>query len=189
MTTANGQQEKAVLEDVYYALKIHVWLLSLRKLEGQGWDIRFCQGMMELRDWHRDVFAYVPKANNIYPVGLVTIPPGSGLVAWREDDTPDLTEAALVNHLEHVGMSATARGGNRREATLLTWHHWLGHCSFKSVVNLVCSRVSNIIVTDLPAVTPSLDARTACVAVKLVHLPHKTGRNAQHSSSSAYMLI
>ena len=175
-TMSSGQLEKAVLDDVYYAPAIHVRLLSLGKLEGQGWDIRLRQGSMELKDRHGDVFAHVPKVNNIYPVELTTILPSSSLVACRGDAAPDPTEDALVERLQHVVMSATARGGNGANASLLTWHRRLGHCSFKTVVDFARSGVPGIVITDLPAEIPGLDACAACVAAKLVHLPHKVGR-------------
>jgi hypothetical protein len=38
-TSANGLEREAELEDVYYTPAVHVQLVSLGKLEGQGWDI------------------------------------------------------------------------------------------------------------------------------------------------------
>lgn len=34
-----------------------------------------------------------------------------------------------------------------------------------------------MVITDIPALPPSLDACAACVAGKTVHLPHKVGRS------------
>ena len=172
-----GQSRQAMLEDVYYTLKIHVWLLSLGKLDSQGWDIGFKQGSIELKDWSGDVFANVPKVKNIYLVELEMIPCGTSLVTWREDTTLDLTEDALMDYLQHVVMSATARGGNGREVSLLTWHHRLGHCSFKTVVDLAQGGVSGIVISDLPVNIPGLNTCAACVAAKSVHLLHKEGRS------------
>ena len=176
LTMSGGQLEKAVLDNIYYTLAIHIQLLSLGKLEGQGWDICLHQGGMELKDWHGDVFAHVPKVNNVYLVELTTILPSSSLVACRGDAAPDPTEDALVERLQHMVMSATARGGNGVNASLLTWHRRLGHCSFKTVVDFAQSGVPGIVITDLPTEIPGLDACTACIAVKLVHLPHKVSR-------------
>jgi len=36
---------------------------------------------------------------------------------------------------------------------------------------------SRVEITDLPARIPGLDACSACVVVKMVHLPHKEGRS------------
>ena len=62
------------------------------------------------------------------------------------------------------------------EATLMTWHRRLGHASFKTVVALAKSGASGIVISDIPAKIPGLDACAACVAAKSVHLPHKEGR-------------
>jgi len=37
-TLVNGQEREVDLEDVYYAPRVHVRLLSMEKLEDQGWD-------------------------------------------------------------------------------------------------------------------------------------------------------
>ena len=172
-TSVNGQQREVVLEDVYYALDIRVQLLSLGKLEGQGWDIRLRKGGMELRDRVGNMFAYVLKVNNVYPVKLKVVPPSISLVAWSGSDP---TFDDLAHRLERVVMSATAKGGSGTEASLITWHRRLGHPSFKSVVELARGSATGIIITDLQAGVPGLDACAACVAAKSVHFPHKDGR-------------
>jgi hypothetical protein len=55
---------------IWMAPGVHVRLLSLRKLEGQGWDICLKDGRMELRDREGDVFAVVSRVNNVYPMEL-----------------------------------------------------------------------------------------------------------------------
>jgi hypothetical protein len=45
---ANGLEQEEDLQDVYYAPRVHAQLLSPGKLESQGWDIRLCEGGMEL---------------------------------------------------------------------------------------------------------------------------------------------
>jgi hypothetical protein len=57
----------------------------------------------------------------------------------------------------------------------MTWHRRLGHPTFKTVVELAQKGVSGMVIMDLPAKIPSLDARAACVVAKSVHLPHKKG--------------
>ena len=37
-TSANGLERQSALQDVYYAPGAHAQLVSLGKLEGQGWD-------------------------------------------------------------------------------------------------------------------------------------------------------
>ena len=73
-------------------------------------------------------------------------------------------------------MAATAKGGKGSEATLMNWHRWLGHPSFKTVVELAKSGVSGMVITDMTGKVPGLDVCAVCVAGKLVHLPHKEGR-------------
>ena len=46
----NGREQEADLRGVYYAPEVHARLVSLGELEGQGWDVRLCNGRMELRN-------------------------------------------------------------------------------------------------------------------------------------------
>ena len=59
--------------------------MSLGKIEVQGWDVRLCDGGMELRIWDGDLFAKVAKVNNVYPVGLNVIPLRTALAACMHD--------------------------------------------------------------------------------------------------------
>jgi hypothetical protein len=38
-TLVDGAKHEADLEDMYYVLYIHTWLLSMEKLESQGWMV------------------------------------------------------------------------------------------------------------------------------------------------------
>ena len=173
--SANGIEREVDLDDVYFAPGVHVRLLSLGKLEGQGWDIRLRDGGMELRDREGDVFTIVSRVNNVYPMKLKVKTPG--LAAWMDtSEGADPTHQELVERLEKVVMIATAKGGKGTEATLMTWHRRLGHPSFRTVVELARSGTGGIVITDMPAKVPGLDACAACVAGKSVHLPHKEGR-------------
>ena len=78
-TTANGLERTADLQDVYYAPGVHARLVSLGKLESQGWDVRLREGGMELRDRGGDLFTNIENVNNVYPVRLTAIPPRAGL--------------------------------------------------------------------------------------------------------------
>ena len=53
-----------------------------------------------------------------------------------------------------------------------TWYRQLGHSPFKTVVELAQNGASRTVITDLPVEIPGLDACTACVVGKSVHLPH-----------------
>jgi hypothetical protein len=64
-------------------------------------------------------------------------------------------------------------GCHGERATLLTRHRRLGHLPFKMSAR---SGVSGMEVMNLPQKIPGLDACTACIATKSVHLPHKEGR-------------
>ena len=130
---------------------------------------------MVLRNLAGDVFADIEKVHNVYLVELRVIPQRTALVAWT-DDHRELTYLELIECLLKVAMTVTVRGGNRMEVTLMTWHRWLGHPSFKTVVVLARSGASGIVISDIPARIPGLDACAACVAAKSVHLPHKEGR-------------
>jgi len=63
--SANSLGREADIQDVYYAPDIHARLVSLGKLDGQGWGVCLCDGMMELRDRDGDLFANIAKANNV----------------------------------------------------------------------------------------------------------------------------
>jgi transposase InsO family protein len=172
---ANGLEQEQDLEDVYYAPGIHARLVSLGKLEGQGWDIRLREGGMELRNRDGDMFANIERVNNVYPMVLKVVPPKAMLAAWT-DEGADPTYEELEQRLDRVALVATAKGGNGTEASLMTWHRRLGHPTFKTVVELARKGASGMVITDLPAEIPGLDACAACVAAKSVHLPHKEGR-------------
>jgi hypothetical protein len=125
---------------------------------------------MELRNRDGDLFAQAERVNNLYPMALQVVLPKAGLAAWTDVGTGvDPTHEELVKRLEKVALSATAKGGDGMEA-LLPWHRCLGHPSFKSVVTLAESGASGIVITDMPAKIPGLDACAACVAAKSVHL-------------------
>ena len=63
-TSANGLERESDLQDVYYAPGAHAQLVSLGKLEGQGWDVHLCEGGVELRNRDGDPFTNVMKAND-----------------------------------------------------------------------------------------------------------------------------
>ena len=130
---------------------------------------------MVLRNPAGDIFADIKNVHNVYLVELRVIPQRTALVAWM-DDHREPTYPELVEHLLKVAMTVTARGGNRMEVTLMTWHRQLGHLSFKTVVVLARSSASGIVISNIHAKIPGLDACVACIAAKLVHLPHKEGR-------------
>ena len=130
---------------------------------------------MVLRNPAGDVFADIEKVHNVYPVELRVIPQRIALAAWM-DNHREPTYLELVECLLKVTMTVTGRGGNRMEATLMTWHRQLGHPLFKTVVVLARSGTSGIVISDIPVRIPGLDACAACVAAKSVHLPHKEGR-------------
>ena len=78
------------------------------------------------------------------------------------------THQEIVARLDGFAMVAMAKAGKGSEASLLTWHRWLGHPSFKAVVDLDRSGVSGIIITDVPASVPGPDGCAACVTGKAV---------------------
>ena len=83
-------------------------------------------GGTELRDREGDVFAVVSRVNNVYPMDLKAKTPG--LAVWMDIGArADPTHQELVERLEKVIMTATAKGGKATEATLMTWHRRLGH--------------------------------------------------------------
>ena len=58
----------------------------------------------------------------------------------------------------------------------MTWWRCLSHCFFKTAVDSARGNVSSIGITDLPAGISDLDTCAACVAAKMVSLPHKVCR-------------
>ena len=71
-----------------------------------------------------------------------------GLAAWMDISSgADPTHQELVERLEKVVMTATAKGGKGTEATLMTWHRRLGHTMFKTVVELAWTGASGMVIT------------------------------------------
>jgi len=170
----NGQEREVDLEALYYAPRVHVWLLSMGKLEDQGWDIRL---RMELRDRNGDLFDDIAKANKVYPAELGSVASGAGLAGWTTDSREgESTYQELLECLGKVAMTATVRGGSGPKASLLTWYRWLGHLSFTTIMELAQGGASGMEINDVLARIPGLDACSACIAAKMVHLPHKEGR-------------
>ena len=177
-SSANGQEREAELQDVYYAPGIHARLVSLGKLQRQGWAIRLLDGGMELTDRDGELFATIEMVNNVFPIKFNIIRPRPVLAAWTMAvNGTGPTHDELVERLGNVAMIASARGAEGEKASLLTWHRRLGHSSFKTVVASAKGGVTGMEITDLPTKTPGLDACAACVAAKSVHLPHKEGRS------------
>jgi len=167
-TLVNGQEREVDLEDVYYAPRVHVRLLSMGKLEDQGWDVHLHKGGMELRDRNGGLFADIAKMNKVYPVELRLVASGAGLAGWMTDSGEgESTYQELLGRLGKVAMTATVRRGSGPKASLLTWHHRLGHLSFKTVVELAQEGASGLEITDVPARIPGLNACSACVAVEV----------------------
>ena len=98
---------KADLEEVFYIPDIHVRLLSLGKLESQGWGICLKDSRMELRDQHGDLFAVGSKVNNIYPMELIAL--GLVITAWMNDrGSKEPTHQEIVMHLDEFAMVTMA---------------------------------------------------------------------------------
>jgi len=68
-----------------------------------------------------------------------------------------------------------AKGGDGREAFLMTWNRRLGHPAFKAVTVLAESVVDSMVIAGLLAKIPGLAAYAACITAKSAHLPHKEG--------------
>ena len=120
-SSVNGQEQHGTLEDVYYTPGVHAQLILPGKLEDQGWDVCFRKDGMVIRDQAGDVFADIDKINKVYPTRFWAVPPGNALAMWTNEHN-EWTTPELVQHLQNVTMTATARGGNSIEATLMTWH-------------------------------------------------------------------
>ena len=99
---------KADLEEVFYIPDVHVRLLSLGKLESQGWGIRLKDSRMELRDRRGDLFAVGSKVNNVYPMELIA--PGLVITAWMNDGgSKEPTHQEIVVRLDEFAMVTMAR--------------------------------------------------------------------------------
>ena len=100
-TSANGLERESDRQDVYYAPGAHARLVSLGKLEGQGWDVRLCEGGMEPRNWDGDPFTKVNVGPNMIPLR-------TALAACATDgNNAEPTHDVLVEHLDGVAMVAT----------------------------------------------------------------------------------
>ena len=122
-------------------------LAALWKLKGQGWDFCLRDGRMILRNRMGDVLADIEKQNNVYPIGLRVIPPGTASAAWT-DEHREPTYLELVQCLQKLVMAVTAGGRNGMEVTLMTWQGRLGHASFKTVVTLARSGANGIVIIN-----------------------------------------
>ena len=108
-STLDLASDRSADRDVYYAPGVHVRLVSLGKLEGQRWDVRLCDGGVELRNRDGDLFADVENVNNVYLVGLNVISPTTALAACTMDgDDAEPTHDELVKRLDKVAIVATA---------------------------------------------------------------------------------
>ena len=106
----------ADLRDVYYA---HMRPVSLGKLEGQRWDVRLCDGGMELRNRDGDLFADAEKVSNVYLVGLNVISPRTALATCTMDgDDAGPTHDELVERPDKVALVATAKSRRHKSVTV-----------------------------------------------------------------------
>jgi len=62
----------------------------------------------------------------------------------------DPTHGELVERLGKVAVVATAIGADSTRAKLMTWHRWLNHPSFNTVVALAESGADGMVIADLP---------------------------------------
>ena len=98
------------MDNVYYSPGVHAQLVSLGKLEGQGWDVHLKNGGMELRYQDGDLFANISKVNNVYLAKFSVIPPRAALAAWTmEGGEVETTHDEFVGCLATVAMVATAK--------------------------------------------------------------------------------
>ena len=116
-------------------------------------------GRIEICDWNRDLFANVKKVITFYLVRLTMIPPRHGLVTWMiRGGEVETTHNELLKCLDKVALVAMAKDANGESATIRTWHSWLGHRSFKTVVALAGSSTNCMLITDLLVKVPGLNA-------------------------------
>ena len=119
--SAGSIKQEADLQDIYYAPNVHVRLLSLGELEGEGWDIHLKNGGMELWDWYGDLFAVVSNVSNVYPMELRVVALGAEIAAWtRNGMCMEPTHQEIVERLDAIAMAATARGGMGSEVPLIS---------------------------------------------------------------------
>ena len=106
--SVDGVEREADLEEVFYMPDVHVRLLSLGKLESQGWGIQLKDGSIALRDQRGGLFAVLSKFN---PVELTVIAPGSVIAGWtNHGGSKEPTHEAIVARLDEFTMVATAEG-------------------------------------------------------------------------------
>ena len=115
----NGQEREIDLEDVYYAPRVHERLLSMGKLEDQGWDVR---PRMELRGRNGDLFTDIVKTNKVYQVELRSVASRAELAGWTTDTREgESTYQELLERLGKVAMTATVRGGSHARPGTTGW--------------------------------------------------------------------
>jgi len=134
-TSANSLGREADIQNVYYAPEVHARLVSLGKLEGQGWDVRLRDGTIELRDRDWEHVCRYCEGEQCLSGEAQCDSPKAGFAAWTTEGE-DPTHEELLERLGKVAVVVTAKGADGMRATLMTWHRRLGHPSFKTMTAL-----------------------------------------------------
>ena len=118
---AKGEARGVDIEDVYYAPKVHVCLLLLGKLEGQGRGIHLKQGGMELTDGSGGVLINIAKVNNVYPVSPMVVPPQSRIAVWAMEVTEDPLRSAPRGYCSQCNGKGEMGEGVAYDLASLAW--------------------------------------------------------------------
>jgi hypothetical protein len=167
------------ITEVLYAPAMSAHLLSLGKLQDQGWNIRLGKNGMTVYDSQGKLIAEVEKRSGVYPLCIQAVP-GTRMANYAElGRDPTMTELAHWLQEANVAFVVTAKGTHIISSTLLDWHWRLGHTNFKKVIELAQNdQLPGLDKKDLPpeGEIPGLDTCAACIAGKSKHLPFKVGR-------------
>lgn len=139
------------ITEVLYAPAMSARLLSLGKLQDQGWNIRLGKDGMKVCDSQGMLIAEVEKRSGVYPLCVQAVP-GTRMANYPELGR-DPTTTELVHWLQdaNVAFVATADGTCIISSTPLDWHRRLGHTNFKKVTELAQSdQLPGLDKKDLP---------------------------------------
>ena len=129
-----------------------------------------------LHDSKERLIACVSLKNGVYPLTLQMIYPNFSLITNEADEgVLDDQLHECLGHGDQDLLRAFSTGERLDEISIYDWHHRMGHCSMKTIVDMANGAVTGMVLKDVPADLPKLDSCLSCTLAKAQCLPFKTG--------------